>query len=121
VGVPILEKHYTPRRQKRDTNNATVIAAVLGPFTSVLHHDEAGRQITDLGEASSLTEATRIVQKFGQLYSLQLVRWLGFIISDLSHVGAYERRIQALLGLNEPFVPYMNEDSYLKGRTSWVK
>jgi hypothetical protein len=121
VGVPILEKHYAPAAKKRDADNAAAIGALLGPVTLVLHHDETGNQITDLAEASALTGATRIVQKYGQLYSLQLVRWLAFTISELSHVGAYRKRIEALLGLNEPFIPFMNDDSYLKSRTSWMR
>ena len=63
--------------------------------------------------------ATRIVQKYGRLYVMQLIRWLSMIIWELSHKGAYELRIEALLGLDEPFRIFCNEDRYLIGRKTW--
>jgi hypothetical protein len=63
--------------------------------------------------------ATRIVQKYSRLYAMQLIRWLSSIISDLSHKGAYEQRIEALFGLDELFHMFRNEDRYLLGRKTW--
>ena len=120
VGVPILDKHYTAARRKRDYEHATIIGAMMGGHAMVLHHDESGRQITDMAELSALTGATKIVQKYGQLYSLHLVRWLTYTIFELSHTGAYRDRIVALLGLYEPFGQFMNDDAYLRGRRRWT-
>jgi len=63
--------------------------------------------------------ATRIVQRYGRLYVMQLTRWLATILSELSRKGAYEFQIEALLGLEERFRIFCNEDQYLLGRKTW--
>ena len=63
--------------------------------------------------------ATRVVQKYGRLYVMQLIRWFSTIMMELSHKGAYERQIEAPLGLDERFYMFCNEDRYLRDRKTW--
>jgi hypothetical protein len=119
VGKPILSKHYTLRQQERDKSQSAAMAALMRGFTHVLHHSEEGELIDDIETLMARAGATRIVQTYGRLYTLQIVRWLTFLIDDLSHEGAYKKHIDWFMGLNEPFVMFMNEDNYLRGRKTW--
>jgi len=69
--------------------------------------------------ASQRTGETEVATKWAPLYVLQLARWLSFLIDDLAQKGAYVYRIGALLGLEEHFAIFMNEDVYLKSRRTW--
>lgn len=119
VGHPILQKHYTQRQREKDESQGKLIHALLGDVTFVLHHDEQEKRIDNLEAMMMKTGVTRIVQKYGRLYTFQIVRWLAFLISDLSLIGAYQHRIEPLLGLNEYFGIFMNNDSYIKKRKTW--
>lgn len=119
VGEPILQKHYTKRQREKDKEQGKFIHALLGDISFVLHHDEQGIKLDNLEVMMMQTGATRIVQKYGRLYTLQIVRWLAFLIADLSLIGAYQHRIEPLLGLNECFGIFMNNDVYLKNRKTW--
>jgi hypothetical protein len=119
VAIPILDAHYSPQRRAKDRARAAMIGEVLGDFTSVLHHTEQGEVIDTVEALSERADATAVVQKYGRLHVLQLVRWLSSILSEISHAGAYKARIQALLGLDEPFVLFGNDDKYLRDRKTW--
>ena len=119
VVQPILSKHYSKRQQEKDKLNATALAKLIGDSSYVLHQNEEGRTIDSIEALALRTGLTSVAQKYGRLYTLQIVRWLVFLLSDLSHIGAYERRIEPLLGLSEPFVVFMNEDNLLLSRKTW--
>jgi hypothetical protein len=94
------------------------MAALLDGVSAVFHHTE-GEALIDNIEALMLHGgATRIVQKFGRFYTLQIVRWLAFLISDLARIGAHQR-ITPLFGLGEPFKFFRLDDSYLRRRRRW--
>ena len=116
---PIVDKHCTPSRQAKIEQNARLVDAMLGDRTSVHFTDEAGRTMNTVYAASHRTGESDIARKWAPLYVLQLARWLTFILDDLSHEGAYRQRIQALLGLDEHFAIFKNDDQYLKGRRTW--
>jgi hypothetical protein len=118
VGTPILAKHYSNRQRAKDTAQATAMAALIGGVTHVVHHSEDMTPISDIATLMTHGSATRIVQKYGRLYVLQLVRWLAYLMVDLSH-GADGAEIEALFGLHEPFVLFLNDDSYFLGRKTW--
>lgn len=119
VGQLILDRHYSVAQQAKDDAQATLMESLLSDVTMVLHHDEASRRVSTIKAMMARAGATRIVQRYGRLYVMQLIRWLSTIISELSHKGAYELRIEALLGLDEPFRIFRNEDRYLIGRKTW--
>lgn len=62
---------------------------------------------------------TAVVQKYERLYMLQIARWQSSIISELSHRGAYEKRIEPLLGLDEPFWIFRGDERSFLIRKTW--
>jgi len=119
VGEPILAKHYTQRQRDRNESEANALQAALGTTVAVFHGDEAGTPINTLGEIVLRQGETKVVQKYGQLYVLQLARWFGSLIDSLSKSGAYDHRIHPLLGLDDAFDCFINQDAYLKSRRTW--
>jgi hypothetical protein len=47
--------------------------------------------------------ATRVVQKYGRFYTLQIIRWLAFLISDLGDLAAGTHQLEPFFGLSELF------------------
>jgi hypothetical protein len=97
---------------------------MLADHTIVRFVDEAGSAMDSVYASSQRTGSqrtgeTEIITKWAPFYVLQIARWLAFLIDDLAHKGAYACRIQALLGIEEHFAIFMNEDSYLKSRRRW--
>lgn len=119
VGKPILQKHYSQRQREKDEEQSKLIHDVLSEHTMVLHHDEQEKKIDSIEAMMMQAKATSIVQKYGMFYTLQIVRWLAFLIAEISHRGAYQHRIEPLLGLDERFFIFMNTDDFLKGRKTW--
>lgn len=119
VGRLILQHHYTAAQQERDEHRADILGALMAGFSKVIHHDEAGNLIEDVQSLMRRAGATRIVQRYGRLYVMQLIRWLSAILAELSFKGAYKYKIEALLGLDERFRIFGNEDKYLRSRKTW--
>jgi hypothetical protein len=119
VGSLVLKERYSERIKLRDSQQAEVMEALLGPFASVLHHNEDMTPIDSIGKLATKAAATALVQTYGRLHTLQIVRWLSNILSSLSSDGAYKHRIEALLGLDERFIIFRNPDEYLKRRKTW--
>jgi hypothetical protein len=119
VGMPILAKHYSKAQRQRDEGWATETAASMGP-SFVLHHAEDTTPIDDAVTLMQRAMATRLVQKYGRLYTLHIIRWLAFLVSDLAELAAHRHRLDAFFGLGEPFVIFMNEDDdYLSKRKTF--
>ena len=119
VAMPICDRHSSKRQREQDKVDAVAIENILGDISCVIHRPEAGEPIRDGQTFFAHSKATHVVQKYGRLYTLQMVRWLATIMFALSHRGAYEQRIQALLGLDEPFTIFLNEDRYPRNRRTW--
>lgn len=119
VAKPICARHYTAAERKRDGVNSAAMTEALSGNAFVLHHGEDGSEINDPGAFFARAGLTAVVQRYGRLYTLQIVRWLASILAELAHVGAYEKRIEPLLGLNEPFAIFGNVDKYLRDRKTW--
>lgn len=119
VASPICDRHYTPRQREQDAREAAFVEEVFGGNSLVIHSSEDGTPIQSISEMFRQSRATRVVQRYGRMYVLQIIRWLSSIVFELSHTGAYDRRIEALLGLHEPFAIFCNEDAYLRRRQRW--
>jgi hypothetical protein len=119
VATPICDRHYSRRQREKDETEAAAMEQMLGDTSTVIHSTEIGEPIQDIRSFFARARVTRVVQKYGRLYTLQIFRWLASIIFELSYRGAYEQRIQALLGLHEPFTIFLNEDEYLRDRKTW--
>jgi hypothetical protein len=119
VTEPIIAKHSSAAQRARIERDARAVDAMFGRVSFVNMTDEAGGHMDTMYAASRRTGETDIARKWAPLYVLQLARWLSFLIDSLSHEGAYQRRIEALLGLDEYFVLFKDDDRYLKGRRTW--
>ena len=119
VAAPICNRHYSERQKRLDEGDGALMHHLLGDDSLVRHSAENGGPIKDLASLFARGRATLVVQRYGRLYTLQIARWLTSMIFDLSHRGAYELRIQPLLGLNEPFTIFLNEDKYFRERKTW--
>ncbi len=119
VATPICDRHYSKQQRKKVEADAAIMEDSFGDKSMVVHSTEGGESIQDLYTLFACGGATRVVQKYGRLYSLQIVRWLSSMIVELSHRGAYGQRIEALLGPHEPFGIFVNEDKYLRDRKTW--
>jgi hypothetical protein len=98
---------------------AATMDRLLSGHTMVLHHDEAGSEITTINDLMRRKAASRVAQRYGRLYIMQLIRWLSATIAEIAHKGGYQDRTVALFGLDEPFQIFRNEDRYLLGRKTW--
>jgi hypothetical protein len=119
VATSICDRHYSQRQREKDKADAVAIETIVGDITFVIHSTETGEPIQDVHTLFTRSMATRVVQKYGRLYTLQIVRWLASMMFDLSYWGAYEYRIEPLLGLDEPFTIFLNKDYYLRDRKTW--
>jgi hypothetical protein len=119
VGIPICQKHYTQRQRQKDEDWGDFLDQALGGSSVVVHTAEEGTSINSLSAMHRRAGATRVVQMYGRMYALQIVRWMGSTIFELSHTGAYEKRIEALLGMHEPFSIFHNEDHDLRRCKKW--
>lgn len=120
VAVPICIRHYSEKQREQDQAEGAFMEAVMGERSYVLHTTEDGHPIHDLQTLFGRRNATRVVQKYGRMYTLQIARWLASILFELSHKGAYGHRIEALLGLHEPFGMFINEDRDLRDWKRWT-
>jgi hypothetical protein len=119
VAKPICDRHYSESQRRKDEAQAAFMGKLLGSHSSVLHHTEEGAEINDLGTFFARAGVTTVVQKYGRLYMLQIVRWLSSIMSELSHRGAYEKRIEPLLGLDEVFGIFRTDDRFFLRKKTW--
>jgi len=119
VAKPICDRHYSESQRRKDEAQAAIMEKLLESHSMVLHHTEEGAEINDLGTFFARAGVTAVVQKYGRFYTLQIVRWLSSIMSELSHRGAYEKRIEPLLGLDEPFSIFRCDDRYFLNRKTW--
>lgn len=119
VAGPICIRHYSERRQRKNAENTALLMSIFGENSTVLHFAEDGTMIQDVQEFFGRAGPTAVVQKYGRLYTLQIVRWLATILYELSRSGAYDHRIEALLGLHDHFGIFCNDDSYLRRRKTW--
>jgi len=120
VGEPILSQHYTPRQSEKDKAIAAALDKTCGANALIRHESETGEPINDLAALVRRDGASRVVQKYGRLYVLQIVRWLSFLLADLAHEAAYTHRIEPLLGVEEPFHLFWNDDRYFLTRKTWA-
>lgn len=120
VGVKILKEHYAGKAvEKKVKRNAAVIDQLMGGNALVLHRNENGEIMQDMLSSSERTGQTKIVQKYGRFYTLQIVRWLSSVFIELSREGGYTHRIDTLFGHYEHFQTYALPDEFLKTRKIW--
>ena len=119
VGTPILALHGQARSGGNRRAQAAAELASLEASVFVLHHGETDQPIRSLAAMMEQAQSTAIVQRYGRLHVMQIIRWLATILTEMARKGAYQNRIDALLALPEPFAIFLNDDVYLRKRKTW--
>jgi hypothetical protein len=120
VAELILKDHYNGKQiQARVEGRARIVDAMISPFTSVLHTNEAGEMMQDVLSASIRTGQSKLVQKYSRYFTLTVVRWLSEMFADLTHLACYTHKIDAFFGVWEYFQTYTLPDEFLKTRKIW--
>jgi hypothetical protein len=120
VGSLILKRHYSDKQRADDENEAELMNALRSEHAMVLHHDEAGNQMRSIAELMKRGGATRIVQKYGRLYAMQVIRWLAVLMTELAHQATYTHKLEAFFGLDEPFEIFRLPDDFYLKRKRWT-
>ena len=118
VGEPILKKHYTKRQRIKDQAQAAFMQGVAGSVVLVRHRSEQGDPINTLQHAMLHGGETAVIQKWGQFYTLQIIRYLNdaiWAVESAAHAGG----LDIIPYLHEFFRGFWNDDSYLKSRKTW--
>lgn len=120
VVEPILDKHYRGKLAEAGVKQrASIIDAMMGDITAVLHTNETGGVMSDLTTASERTGQTKWAQKYGRFYTLSVVRWLAYIFDEMTHTAGYQPGLTSLFGHYEFFQNYKAEDKFLLTRKVW--
>lgn len=117
VGQPVLERHFTVRREARVRRNAQVIETLVGDIMSVAHTAEDGTPLRDTFSASYQAGMTEIIRKYGTLYAARLCRYLYYLLWEMRH-KCHENKVEVPY-LEELFFPFMNDDAYLLSRKTF--
>jgi hypothetical protein len=120
VGELILLQHYKKDQREKNQAMADDLDKLAQGRVSVRHYSGTGESINDVSGVVRRAGATRVVQKYGRLYVLQIVRWLSYLISELAYEAAYTHRIGSFVGLEEPFKYFLNDDHYFRTRKTWA-
>ncbi len=118
VGEPILRRHLSARIRMLGEHRSKVLQATIGEVSSVHHHTETGERIDNIEDLVVHGLRTKVIQRYGQLYTLQIIRHLAFLISDLQF-ETHKMGIQTVPYLIEFFAMFMNDDKYFKSRRTW--
>jgi hypothetical protein len=119
VADEILKEHFRGTAQERRVRrNAQVVAAMMRPVSMVLFTAEDGTRLDDHEAASIRTGKTVVVQKYGRLYVLMVVRALAEIFYELTATEGYGGT-PVVFGHYEHFTVFMNENSMLRDRKRW--
>lgn len=118
VILPILDLHYTPRHEKRHSKNANMIAAMMDGIAVVQQHSESGDDLDTVYAGSMQTAKTKFAKPFCRMYLMQIMRFLGRLLSELSH-ASHRNGSQDIPYLSEFFAIFYSDDAYFKRRKTW--
>lgn len=119
VGQPILHMYYRPQNRANDQELAMRLQSDMGDFTLIRNQTETGHEINSVEASFMHARQTKVIQKYGQFYTLQIIRFFAFLFSDLGFI-AQQRRMPDIPYMGDFFRIFYNQDSYLKRRSTWV-
>jgi hypothetical protein len=119
VGKPILEKHYSQKQRGRDRQKARKLEDDMSRVVSFIHHHrEDGVPLESFESAALHSSETEVIQKYGRLYTLQIIRFLAFLLSDVGKI-ARRNSVEKLPYFNDFFLIFINQDAVFKSRRTW--
>ncbi len=120
VAEKIMQKHLAgTKKEIKIHTNAADVAKLMAGIALVRFQSETGDSINDAGAASIHSGQTELVQQWGRIYSLRMVRWLSCIFEQLSSDACYKHGIDIFFGHSEFFDTYRVGDDFLKTRKNW--
>jgi hypothetical protein len=118
VGQLILKKHYSAKKQLGDLIESQALQASMGDAVSAIRFDEAGKPITSLEQGLIHSAEIQVIQRFGQFYCLQLIRYLAAVLEELRST-AHRDGFGEIPFFGEIFAWFLNDDAMLKSRKTW--
>src|SRR6185369_1213082 len=118
VDQPLFEHSVSTRKKAMIRQRAGAVAALLGPFSTVLHTSESGETINDLEDGSFRTGMFQAVAPLRQLYVLQVIRYFTELLVSLHDLMRSDEDIPSF---SEVFALFYNSDRYLRTRKTWEK
>jgi len=117
---PILAKHFKGTRAEAVVQHkAQVFGQLLGGSAHVLYFGEDGQTISDVQNASERSGQAPWAQKYGRLYTLQIVRWISDVFEKLTELRGYKVGGETLFGHHEFFDRFRLDDKYLIKQKRW--
>jgi hypothetical protein len=101
-----------------DMIEAQELQASMGHVVSGIRFDEAGKSIDTLAEGLIHGAEGRVIQRFGQFYCLQLIRYLAAVLEELRLIS-HRDGLQDIPFSGEIFAWFLNDDAMLKSRKTW--
>jgi hypothetical protein len=118
VIVPILRLHYKKRQKEKHIKNAQIIDSLLKDKAAICFHSEDGKLLDNAFDASMQTALTDFAKPFCRMYTMQIMRFLAFLVSDLAY-DAMQKGLNDIPYLSDFFAIFKNDDSYFKRRKTW--
>jgi hypothetical protein len=118
VDRPLFEQGVSTRKKAMIRQRAGAVAALLGPFSTVLHTSESGDTINDLEDGSFRTGMFEAVAPLRQLYVLHVIRYFTELLLSLHDLM---RSDEDLPSFSEVFALFYNSDRYMRTRKAWEK
>ena len=118
VGDLILRRHYSIKKQMDDILDAQELDASMRQRFVAIRFDETGDPISTLQEGLIHSAKVQVIQKWGQFYCLQLVRYLVEVLEEL-RILAYRVGSQDIPFFGELLSCFLNDDKMLKSRKTW--
>ena len=95
------------------------MGAIIGDIAAVYHTAETGESIYEFEELMRRQGATTVVQRYGRLYTLQIVRWLSSIATKLYYSATGMPATRSMSYFHEPLVIFDNDDQFLRDQKTW--
>lgn len=114
----VVEAHVSERRLRDIAFRAGQVGALLEGVALVRHTSEAGDSIASATDASYRTGIREAARPWEQLYVLQIARFLGGVLSNLSF-EAQRTGNEDIPFYSEFYGPFNNDDRYLRSRKTW--
>ncbi len=118
VVMPVLAAHQRPRQRARIHRNAQLVSDVLGQHAIVRYHDETGKALDSVFEASKQTGMTNSAKPYVRMYVMHIARFLANLLSELGTV-AHRSQLDTVPYLSEFFAIFNNSDKYFRQRKTW--
>jgi hypothetical protein len=119
VGEPILKKHYAAERRAEDKRLADTLGKKMDEVAITRFFSEEGDLINDFGSLMLRRQKTGVVQRYGRMYTLQVVRWLVALLICLSEKATESDETDAFFGLNERIWTFIQPDKALRDKKTW--